>query len=255
MYRLEREDYVKTPYLFLWALLAFQAGFVNTFGFLSCGRYVSHVTGFGTQIGVALANREPDFALELLGFPLSFMFGSFITGLITAARIERGRRPHFEQVTLVMPLIVLLLLVLGYRGVFGTFGEDLLHAHDFALLYLLSFFCGMQNGCFAILTKGQIRTTHLTGISTDIGSDFARIWFGNLQKTELELTRRVNFSRITTFLAFAFGAIASVRVSEDLHYSALIVPLVTSTTAFGAIYWIGRKLDRKFGRMLTRKMA
>jgi uncharacterized membrane protein YoaK (UPF0700 family) len=45
MYRLEKHEFVKSPYLLLWSLLGFQAGYINAFGFLACGRYVSHLTG------------------------------------------------------------------------------------------------------------------------------------------------------------------------------------------------------------------
>ncbi|MGE4231711.1 MAG: YoaK family protein [Bacteriovoracia bacterium] len=251
MYRLEREEFVRFPFVFLWILLAFQAGFINAFGFLACGRYVSHVTGFGTQIGVALAQKKPFFALELVGFPVFFILGSFVSGLITAARIESGRRPRFDLVTVILPVLILLLFILGHRGAFGPFGEDLIQARDFFLLFLLSFICGMQNSCFAVLTKGQIRTTHLTGISTDIGTDLARTFFGNLGPIELELTKRTNTSRIVTFVFFAIGSVFSVHVSQYLEHLALVVPLLTSLIVLVGVQMISRKLDRKYNPQMS----
>ena len=105
MYRLEREEFIETPYVSLWSLLGFQAGFVNAFGFLACGRYVSHVTGFGTQIGVAFAERQPLIGLELLGFPVSFILGAFFSGFHTSARLERDLRPRYDLITLLLPLL------------------------------------------------------------------------------------------------------------------------------------------------------
>lgn len=246
MYRLEREDFVKSPYIFLWSTLGFQAGFINAFGFLACGRYVSHVTGFGTQIGVALGEKNPLLAVELLGFPLSFIFGSFFSAFFTSARLERGQVPLYGFVTALLPIVIAGLWFFGLQGYFGPFGEGLILPHDFALLFLLSFACGMQNGCFATLTKGQIRTTHLTGISTDIGTDFARMWFGQLSKTEYKLTKRTNISRIATFVSFALGSILSALVSKALGYSALIVPLFTAAVVCLAIRKIHMVLDLRF---------
>jgi uncharacterized membrane protein YoaK (UPF0700 family) len=40
--------------MLLWLLSAFKAGFINSSGFLLSGKYVSHVTGFGTQVGMAM---------------------------------------------------------------------------------------------------------------------------------------------------------------------------------------------------------
>lgn len=243
MYRLDREEIVQFRYIGLWALLSFQAGYMNAFGFLACGRYVSHVTGFGTQIGAALASQGAAFALELSGFPFFFVLGSFSSGLVTCFRIERGLKPRFELVMGLVPVFILILLVLGQIGQFGAFGDKLVEQWDFMLLFLLSFTCGMQNGCIAVLTRGLVRTTHLTGTSTDIGTDFARILSGKLEEKELLLTRKTNYSRIATFFAFTAGSILSVIFSARLEYASLIAPFITSIVIFCSIFSIGRRLD------------
>jgi uncharacterized membrane protein YoaK (UPF0700 family) len=130
--------------------------------------------------------------------------------------------------TLFLPLIILVVGVLGWNGMFGEFGELLREARDFVLLFSLSFACGLQNGCFATMTKGQIRTTHLTGISTDIGTDFARLFYGKLNSVEKNLVIRANISRIATFLAFTSGSIISVITTEHLYYTALVIPFFSA---------------------------
>jgi uncharacterized membrane protein YoaK (UPF0700 family) len=248
MYRLDREEFVRPPYVWLWSLLGFQAGFLNAFGFLACGRFVSHMTGFGTQIGVTLASGKYWFALEFLGFPLSFILGSFVSGILTIARIERGLRPRFEGVMAVIPLIIAFLWLTGHGGLFGPFGEQLILSRDFILLFLLTFVCGMQNGCFATMTRGQIRTTHLTGISTDLGTDLARLLLGKIKGPERSLTESTNFSRFATFFAFSLGSTISVFMSQGLAYGALVVPLLTSVGVFLAIRKVSRILDEKLAR-------
>lgn len=251
MYRLDREDFVKSPYVFLWSALAFQAGFINAFGFLACGRYVSHVTGFGTQIGIALAESNVPMAIELLGFPASFILGSFTSGFFTSARLERNQVPLYGLITSMLPIVIATVWFSGLRGAFGFFGEPLLLPHDFVLLFLLSFICGMQNGCFATLTKGQIRTTHLTGISTDIGTDLARLWFGRLTKSEFELTKRTNISRVVTFFSFAIGSVVCVVCGKEFDYSALLVPLSTSIAVCIMVRKIHVLLDQRFKNQFT----
>ncbi len=246
MYRLEREDFVQSPYISLWATLGFQAGFINAFGFLACGRYVSHVTGFGTQIGGAIAEKNPLLAFELLGFPVSFILGAFISSFFTSARLERGLIPRYGLITCMLPLILAGVWLAGELGVFGEFGNTASSEIELVVLFLLSFVCGMQNGCFATLTKGQIRTTHLTGISTDIGTDFARMWFGKLSPKEYELTRRTNLSRIATFVAFATGSVISVQLSRQFGYASLVAPLVTSGLCYIAIRRIQSILNIRF---------
>lgn len=243
MYRLEREQYLQSPYVPIWATLGFQAGYINAFGFLACGRFVSHVTGFGTQIGLAVASSEFLFALELIGFPLSFILGAFSSSFLTSVRLELNLKPQYHLITLLLPLILIALMGAGMYGAFGPFGEQLILPRDFALLFLLSFVCGMQNGCFATLTKGQVRTTHLTGISTDLGTDLARLMFGNLSFHEYRLTRATNIVRVATFLAFAVGSIMSVIISQHLGYGALFAPCVTSMAVYFGLSRIQADLD------------
>ena len=251
MYRLDREQFVASRYWGLWTLLGFQAGYVNAFGFLACGRYVSHVTGFGTQMGTAFATTGALHALELFGFPLFFIGGSFLNSYHTIARLERGEKPRFKIMTLALPVGFTLLLVAGVSGAFGPFDAQTALAHEVFLLYLLSFLCGLQNGCFATLTRGQIRTTHLTGISTDIGTDFARLWYGRLKDDEHTLTYNMNFCRILTFAGFTIGSIGSVLMCQLFQYSAMGVPVVTSLIAYASIGRVQRFLDLKYKSRLV----
>jgi uncharacterized membrane protein YoaK (UPF0700 family) len=243
MHRLEREDFIKYPYAILWPLLAFQAGYLNAFGFLACGRYVSHITGFGSQIGVALAAQKIDLILELLGFPVFFIAGALVSGIWSIALIERKMVPKYDRIVASFPILLTILIIMGGRGTFGVFGEQFVSLNDCILLYLLSFICGLQNGCFSTMTRGQIRTTHLTGVITDIGTDLARMFFGKLNAHELSVTKKVNLSRVFIFISFSLGSVESVIASKKLEYFALFVPLVTSA----AIFYCLRKIEATLG--------
>lgn len=240
MHRLDREEFLQRRFLALWAMLGFQAGFINSFGFLTCQRYVSHVTGFGTQVGVALGEGDHWFAVEMFAVPFFFIFGSFLSSILTVVQIEKKRMPRYHWVAASLPLYLAFLTLAGQMGSFGTFGEEMLEFSDFALLFSLSFICGIQNGCFTTLTKGQIRTTHLTGISTDIGTDLARIWFGHQDPAERYLMKRANISRITTFAAFSGGAILSTWIDKRIGYCALLIPAGTASIAWWVIHRIRR---------------
>lgn len=253
MYELERKDFLKKRYISLWAVLGFQAGFINSFGFLAGGKFVSHITGFGTQIGLAIGDKQIFFAGELLFIPLFFILGSFFSGSITTARIDRGLQPKYHVVMMTMPVTLLLLMLLGHFGIFGEFQGHASNENAILLSYALASLCGLQNGCFATLTKGQIRTTHLTGLSTDIGSDISKLVFGKAESKERELIHRTNFSRIATLLSFTAGAGASVSISLRLEYNALFIPAIISALICIALYRIGRSLKPQLLSELNRE--
>lgn len=235
MHHLEREEFLRLRFMFLWALLGFQAGFLNTFGFLQSERFVSHMTGIGTQVGMAMSGYRWLYAIELMMIPVFFVAGSFFSSVLTAVRLDNERPPRYGLVMLMLPLALFIGLLLAATGVFGDVDTSIWGQGKFALIFLLSAICGTQNGCFATMTKGQIRTTHLTGISTDLGTDLARAWFSKLNPKEARLIRRTNFTRLGTFAAFATGAVLSVYLTLAWHHWALVVPLLTSLAVFVAV--------------------
>lgn len=233
MDRLEPKDFLKNRYIALWGLLAFQAGCINSLGFLVCRRFVSHVTGFGTQVGISLADSRYWYALELFNAPLCFILGAWVSGYLTVARRSHGLAPRYDIVTLMIPSILLTLMTAGLFGLFGTFGGTLEFNQDVILLSSLTFLCGIQNACFTTLTQGQIRTTHLTGISTDIGTDLALSINGQLSPDERTMSIRRNIMRTITFSSFSTGALLSAVIDSILQYWSFAIPLTTSLIVAG----------------------
>src|SRR5947209_3096681 len=84
--------------LFHWSMLAFSGGAINAGGFLACGRFVSHVTGFGTLFGVEAANGRWDIAIGILSVPFFFLMGAMISAYLIDRPFHRGRKPHYAAV-------------------------------------------------------------------------------------------------------------------------------------------------------------
>jgi uncharacterized membrane protein YoaK (UPF0700 family) len=230
MYRLEVQDYVKSKWMNLWGLAAFQAGFINSLGFLACQRFVSHVTGFSTNVGISLGDGNYLYALELFVVPLFFLFGAWLNGYLTVSRISKNLIPRYDIISLIIPSILLILMSFGLAGYFGPFGKTLSFSQDFILLNSLTFICGIQNACFSTLTKGHIRTTHLTGLTTDFGTDLSLVISGSLPPEERELAIKKNWMRLITFASFSLGALFSALVDREIEYLSFLVPIATSLT-------------------------
>jgi uncharacterized membrane protein YoaK (UPF0700 family) len=229
MYRLEAKDYVSNKYIGLWGLAAFQAGFINSLGFLACQRLVSHVTGFSTHVGISIGDNNYLYALELFTAPIFFVLGAWFNGFLTVSNESKNMHPRYDLVLFIYPILLTVIMSLGLLGVFGPFGGNLSFQQDFLLLNTLTFLCGMQNACFATLTKGQIRTTHLTGLSTDFGTDLSLILNGSLKLEERILLVRKNWMRFITFTSFSLGAVLSAILDNKMGYLSFLIPILTST--------------------------
>lgn len=213
-----------------WALLAFSAGAVNAGALLACQRFVAHVTGTVTRIGVGARDV---IALDYLLVLVAFICGAAAAILLAKKRGNADAPAYWLPLTVVAGLLVLV-SGLGAVGAFGVFGGTVESAHDFALLAVLSFAMGMQNAAVAVSTGMAVRTTHMTGPATDIGVALASLVDGDAE--ERAAARESLVLRITKLAAFVFGGLFMALLCPRLGFLAFSIPAVTVVIATARSY-------------------
>jgi uncharacterized membrane protein YoaK (UPF0700 family) len=210
-----------------WLMLTFAAGCVNATAALVCGRYVTHVTGTVTRIGMEWATLW--LVLDLMIVLVSFILGAMGAGLVINGRARSGRRPLYSLPLLAVAFVGAVVAMAGQAGWFGAFRGDIDQVSDFVFLSLLSFAMGLQNAAVATSTGLLVRTTHLTGPATDLGLHLAELLFvdGEARKT----TRQHALLRAGKIVAFALGAFAAVWLAPRLEYLVLLVPATMTLLA------------------------
>lgn len=157
--------------------LAFVAGAVNAGGFLAVQAYTSHVTGSLSRAADAIALGETQIGLAALSIVACFAAGAFFSSLL----ISFGRRHRFRS-----HYALSLALEAGLLLVFGFMGSQLQHMHRFALpltVVFLSFIMGIHNSVVTTISNAIVRTTHMTGMVTDLGLELGRLLYYNKDKT------------------------------------------------------------------------
>lgn len=200
-------------------LLAFIAGSINTVGYL-CFRHqpITHLTGTSTELGIAMANLD---AGEILhwGFVLgSFLFGAMASGFIVQQRtLQLGRRYG---------------VVLMIESALLFVATPLIHDQSDLGLYLASMACGLQNAMVSTYSGATFRTTHLSGIFTDLG-----IYLGQSMRG-LEVDRLRIQVCLLVASHFIAGATAGALGFAVIQERVLLVPAVlTGVVGLGyAIY-------------------
>src|SRR5687768_1583997 len=97
---------------FLWLILSFQAGMANIGGFLAVHRFVSHVTGFATYIGLEAAQGNLFNILSTMSVPFFFIFGSMVSAFLVDRKRLKGKRPsYFLTMSLVATCFFLVALL------------------------------------------------------------------------------------------------------------------------------------------------
>lgn len=222
----------------LWLVLAFQSGFMNAGGFLACHRFVSHMTGYGTYVGVAAAKKNYFNAFEMALAPFVFIAGAAYAGWLVDRRIIRKEEPKVVTGITVMAILNMAIYIGEISGYLGEFGEPLILQRDFLLLFCLCFACGLQNGLFTGLTKGQVRTTHLTGPATDIGLNLSKIFSLNRGDPERHQLTAMNWLRAKIAIMFSGGSMIAALIFPGLGHEGFAIPGVISLF----LVWYVRRL-------------
>ncbi len=189
--------------------LSWIAGYTNALTVLACGQVSSHMTGNTSLLGVAAAEGHWSQASYLASLLATFLLGAFAAGVLT----ELGRVRHYQSIY-VLPMLVEAVLL----GAFALLIDQLAvgqitpaSAHIW-LTFLPAFAMGMQNATITRISGGVVRTTHVTGVITDLGLDLARLTFGALGRGRRLDPARAAQARWRTLLlasipiSFALGA-------------------------------------------------
>jgi uncharacterized membrane protein YoaK (UPF0700 family) len=175
--------------------LAFIAGAANAGGFFAVHHYTSHMSGVVASMADNTAIGSVRLVMIGVASVLAFFSGSFLTTLFV--RWARTRAMHSEYA---FPLFAeaLLLLLFGLRG-----GEMAGGSAVVLLIVLLCFSMGLQNALITKLSDSVIRTTHVTGMVTDIGIAVGRIVSGR-RGGEVEIEQELDTIRLLGSLIALF---------------------------------------------------
>lgn len=156
--------------------LAFVAGAVNAGGFMAVGRYTSHMTGIVSGMADAMALGQVSLVLIGLGAVICFVTGAAHSAML----INWGRR-HALHSEFALPLVLEAVLLLA----FGLLGAWMDHWRWLAVpvtALLLCYVMGLQNAMITKISKAEIRTTHVTGILTDLGIELGKWVYWNRRR-------------------------------------------------------------------------
>ena len=199
-------------------LLACTSGMVNVVGYLGFEHQaITHLTGTTTLLGSAVAQGDTRTALHLGGVALAFLLGAATSGMIIQdSTLKLGRR---YGVTMLLVALLLLLAI------------PLFQRQQIAGALLAAAACGMQNAMATTYSGAAIRTSHLSGMFTDLGIGIGHALRGlPLQKRRLLLSTLV----ISTF---CIGAVLGALLFARMHYMALAVP--ASVVGLAGLGYIG----------------
>lgn len=190
-------------------VLAMTAGVINAVGFL--GQYnqaLSHMSGIVTTLGLGVGRVHYPTAFHALAILVAFFAGCLVSGaIINQSTLRLGRR---YGVALSMESVALFAAVYFLR-------RDS-NAGD----YLAAMACGLQNAMASSYSGSTMRTTHMTGMVTDLGIACGHFLRG----------ATVDWYKFRLYgvllLGFFFGGVLGALGYHRFGYDTLLFPAVLS---------------------------
>lgn len=213
-------------------VLAFVAGATNAGGYLAVQQYTSHMTGIVSSMADNLALGTVDVALAGLGALLSFVVGAACSAILVNYSRQHALHSEFALPLMLEAVLLLCFGLLGTRlaGIDGLFVS--------LTVMLLSFIMGLQNALITKLSRAEIRTTHITGIVTDIGIELGKSVFRNaahVAQADRVVANQGRLRLLTALLlCFFVGGIAGALGFKHVGYGAT-VPLALVLLALASV--------------------
>lgn len=201
--------------------LAFVAGGANAGGFLAVGQYTSHMSGIVASLSDNLALGQV--VLVLAGFSALL---AFLLGAATSAVLIHWGRRHGTHSEYAAPLMLEAMLLLAF-GVLGANLEDRRLLYVPGTVGLLCYVMGLQNAIITKISRAEIRTTHVTGLVTDIGIELGKMSYWNRPGVARHLPRvagdRQKLRLLGTLLGMFFlGGLAGALGFKHLGFVATV---------------------------------
>jgi uncharacterized membrane protein YoaK (UPF0700 family) len=193
-------------------VLTFVAGATNAGGFLAIGQYTSHMSGIFSAMADNLALGAVGLVLIGLAALSAFVAGAACSALL----INWGRRSDRGSQAA---------LLLGF-GVLGGLVRD---GPGLVLVEapLLCFTMGLQNATVTKISGARIRTTHVTGMVTDLGIELGKLLYWNRDRSDgaapVVMADRAKLRLLATLLgSFFTGGVIGALGFHHLGYVACV---------------------------------
>jgi uncharacterized membrane protein YoaK (UPF0700 family) len=195
-------------------LLSFVAGVVNVVGFVSIQRLTTNITGhFAFFVDDVFNLRFFEAAIFFI-YILSFFAGAFTSNTLVEIAHKLNNKNKF-----VLPVAIEIVIL----ALIGLLGSSLFTDRPNTIALALLFAMGMQNSLVTKISDAVVRTTHLTGLITDLGIEVSQLIFFKTPEQRNQLLSNIQL-RARIILMFFVGGVFGGLLYAQMRFYTLLIP-------------------------------
>jgi uncharacterized membrane protein YoaK (UPF0700 family) len=200
------------------SILSTAAGAVNSASFFAFDVLTTNVTGHVAVLANEIVAFRWSASYMKMLWMLAFLLGSFLSGVLVD--LVGRKHPRFSHTTPLMIVILILGSVAYFGDTYYDYSDGMIQIFAGSLLFGM----GMQNATITQISGAAIRTTHLTGLFTDIGIEIAKVITRPPNEDMPKLMQKLTLHLVIVFF-FLAGAIGGGFLFSKYLFKAFIAPL------------------------------
>jgi uncharacterized membrane protein YoaK (UPF0700 family) len=201
------------------SILSTAAGAVNSASFFAFDVLTTNVTGHVAVLANEIVAFRWHASYMKMVWMFAFLFGSFLSGILVD--LVGRKHPRFAH-TIPLVLVMLILISVSYFGdKYYDYSDGMIQLFAGSLLLAM----GLQNGTVTQVSGSVVRTTHLTGLFTDIGIEAAKLITKPAEESMPKLQRKF-ILHVVIVVCFLLGAIGGGFLFSRYLFKAFAAPVV-----------------------------
>jgi len=225
MLRQSKENRTLKQNLLLASSTAFVSGVTNVAGMVAFLAFTSNITGHVANLARHIVEQNIREITVFVIWLLLFFSGAFLSNFIVRS-LEHKSRYRAHSVPIVIEIVLLLFV--------AVYGHNFYKETDLEreiVIGVIIFSMGLQNSLVSTISGGLIKSTHLTGLFTDLGGEVSEWLHPKVQKNET--TRNKIIVRLTVLLFYFIGAILGGFLFNIYDFAIFyFIPLILLTILY-----------------------
>lgn len=239
MLRQSKENRTFKENLMLASSTALVSGITNIAGMIAFLAFTSNITGHVANLAKHIVDQNFREIIVFVIWLLMFFSGAFISSFIVRSYSHTS---YYKAHSLPVILEIVVLLFVAIYG--HNFYAETLFERELVIGAIL-FSMGLQNSLVSTISGGLIKSSHLTGLFTDLGGDIAEWLHPKAEKTEI--VKNKIYIRITILSFYLAGAVLGGFLFNIFDFAIFyFVPVILLTILY---YDLSPLASHKLGRL------